>query len=212
MTTTVANLTVRCIVRVGFKFHTVSSSLKTIVGVLVCAPYFSLVYVNVCGLRAAHTGHEGVCLIYNTVCATVVLVFYINIDLRRDLCVERRLCLVLMLFYIDMSCYVCVVVQRVGEHEGVLRAVTTASVLPCIECSQTDVFVLYLPILILPMTVFSAALLCVLTPIKLVTLLFFGLAFVTLNDGCVPARRLLSGRTRGGPPSRAKGKKNEKGF
>lgn len=140
------------------------------------------------GVRDANGGIQQ-CYLHNVVtCVLVTVIFIVNVFGDRDLRVNGVLCIVLNLFITDVTCFVLVVHGRAGtQGRGLVRGFKV-SLVPCIHCSRTDVVLLCFTTKLLPMTVLFGALLCVVNPLVLLSIVFFIRAFVTVNCCVAPGR------------------------
>ena len=88
-----------------------------------------------------------------------------------------------------------------NRRRKMLETMAATDMLPYVRYSRASIFILCLPVLVLPVAMFSTTLLYILAPVGLMALLFFNLTFIALGSNYIPTEELLDKEAENNPPS-----------
>ena len=141
----------------------------------------------------------------NLVCggiyAAILVVFWVGISLHHSLYIKEGLYMMLALFCMSVAYSISMIVREMIRRKKMLETMAATDMLPYVRYSRASIFILCLPVLVLPVAMFSTTLLYILAPVGLMALLFFNLTFIALGSNYIPTEELLDKEAENNPPS-----------
>ena len=157
--------------------------------------------MGIYNLETTRANRRKMYLVCGAIYAAIILIFCVGVSLHQSLYIREELYLMLVLFCVSVSYCIYMIIREMNRRRKMLETMAATDMLPYVRYSRASIFILCLPVLVLPVAMFSTTLLYILAPVGLMALLFFNLTFIALGSNYIPTEELLDKEAENNPPS-----------
>lgn len=191
ITAAITGLAIQYVIQMKFGFRAIDDNLGAVINILVYTPCFSLISMGIYNLETTRTNRRKMYLVCGAIYAAIILIFCVGVSLHQSLYIREGLYMMLVLFCVSVSYCIYMIVREMVRRRKMLETMAATDMLPYVRYSQASIFILCLPVLVLPVAMFSTTLLYIVAPVGLMALLFFNLTFIALGSNYIPTEELL---------------------
>lgn len=191
ITAAITGLAIQYVIQMKFGFRAIDDNLGAVINILVYTPCFSLISMGIYNLETTRTNRRKMYLVCGAIYAAIILIFCVGVSLHQSLYIREGLYMMLVLFCVSVSYCIYMIVREMVRRRKMLETMAVTDMLPYVRYSQASIFILCLPVLVLPVAMFSTTLLYIVAPVGLMALLFFNLTFIALGSNYIPTEELL---------------------
>lgn len=197
----ITGLAIQYVIQMKFGFRTIDDDLGAVINILIYTPCFSLICMGIYNLETTRANRRKMYLVCGAIYAAIILIFCVGVSLHQSLYIREELYLMLVLFCVSVSYCIYMIIREMNRRRKMLETMAATDMLPYVRYSRASIFILCLPVLVLPVAMFSTTLLYILAPVGLMALLFFNLTFIALGSNYIPTEELLDKEVENNPPS-----------
>lgn len=187
----ITGLAIQYVIQMKFGFRAIDDNLGAVINILIYTPCFSLISMGIYNLETTRTNRRKMYLVCGAIYAAIILIFCVGVSLHQSLYIREGLYMMLVLFCVSVSYCIYMIVREMVRRRKMLETMAATDMLPYVRYSQASIFILCLPVLVLPVAMFSTTLLYIVAPVGLMALLFFNLTFIALGSNYIPTEELL---------------------
>lgn len=191
ITAAITGLAIQYVIQMKFGFRAIDDNLGAVINILVYTPCFSLISMGIYNLETTRTNRRKMYLVCGAIYAAIILIFCVGVSLHQSLYIREGLYMMLVLFCVSVSYCIYMIVREMVRRRKMLETMAATDMLPYVRYSRASIFILCLPVLVLPVAMFSTTLLYIVAPVGLMALLFFNLTFIALGSNYIPTEELL---------------------
>lgn len=191
ITAAITGLAIQYVIQMKFGFRAIDDNLGAVINILIYTPCFSLISMGIYNLETTRTNRRKMYLVCGAIYAAIILIFCVGVSLHQSLYIREGLYMMLVLFCVSVSYCIYMIVREMVRRRKMLETMAATDMLPYVRYSQASIFILCLPVLVLPVAMFSTTLLYIVAPVGLMALLFFNLTFIALGSNYIPTEELL---------------------
>ena len=187
----ITGLAIQYVIQMKFGFRAIDDNLGAVINILIYTPCFSLISMGIYNLETTRTNRRKMYLVCGAIYAAIILIFCVGVSLHQSLYIREGLYMMLVLFCVSVSYCIYMIVREMVRRRKMLETMAATDMLPYVRYSRASIFILCLPVLVLPVAMFSTTLLYIVAPVGLMALLFFNLTFIALGSNYIPTEELL---------------------
>lgn len=191
ITAAITGLAIQYVIQMKFGFRAIDDNLGAVINILIYTPCFSLISMGIYNLETTRTNRRKMYLVCGAIYAAIILIFCVGVSLHQSLYIREGLYMMLVLFCVSVSYCIYMIVREMVRRRKMLETMAATDMLPYVRYSRASIFILCLPVLVLPVAMFSTTLLYIVAPVGLMALLFFNLTFIALGSNYIPTEELL---------------------
>lgn len=191
ITAAITGLAIQYVIQMKFGFRAIDDNLGAVINILVYTPCLSLISMGIYNLETTRTNRRKMYLVCGAIYAAIILIFCVGVSLHQSLYIREGLYMMLVLFCVSVSYCIYMIVREMVRRRKMLETMAATDMLPYVRYSRASIFILCLPVLVLPVAMFSTTLLYIVAPVGLMALLFFNLTFIALGSNYIPTEELL---------------------
>ena len=195
----IIGLAIQYVIQMKFGFRAIDDDLGAVINILIYTPCFSLICMGIYNLETTRANRRKMYLVCGAIYAAIILIFCVGVSLHQSLYIREGLYLMLVLFCMSVSYCIYMIIREMNRRRKMLETMAATDMLPYVRYSRASIFILCLPVLILPVAMFTTTLLYILAPVGLMALLFFNLTFIALGSNLhepLGTRSFMPGTTR----------------
>ena len=197
----ITGLAIQYVIQMKFGFRAIDDDLGAVINILIYTPCFSLICMGIYNLETTRANRRKMYLVCGAIYTAIILIFCVGVSLHQSLYIREELYLMLVLFCVSVSYCIYMIIREMNRRRKMLETMAATDMLPYVRYSRASIFILGLPVLVLPVAMFSTTLLYILAPVGLMALLFFNLTFIALGSNYIPTEELLDKEAENNPPS-----------
>lgn len=197
----ITGLAIQYVIQMKFGFRAIDDDLGAVINILIYTPCFSLICMGIYNLETTRANRRKMYLVCGAIYTAIILIFCVGVSLHQSLYIREELYLMLVLFCVSVSYCIYMIIREMNRRRKMLETMAATDMLPYVRYSRASIFILCLPVLVLPVAMFSTTLLYILAPVGLMALLFFNLTFIALGSNYIPTEELLDKEAENNPPS-----------
>lgn len=174
----ITGLAIQYVIQMKFGFRAIDDDLGAVINILIYTPCFSLICMGIYNLETTRANRRKMYLVCGAIYTAIILIFCVGVSLHQSLYIREELYLMLVLFCVSVSYCIYMIIREMNRRRKMLETMAATDMLPYVRYSRASIFILCLPVLVLPVAMFSTTLLYILAPVGLMALLFFNLTFL----------------------------------